>query len=153
VEDFGREIPAHPEYIIDMDGAKALLADDQGLLVSLRSWDEYIGKTSGYDYIQARGHIAGAVWGYSGSDAHQLQDYRNHDNTMRSHHEIEANWGRAGITSDKKVAFYCGTGWRASEAFFYAHLMGRRNIAVYDGGWLEWSQNDENPIEQGKPRY
>jgi thiosulfate/3-mercaptopyruvate sulfurtransferase len=153
VDDFGREIPAHPEYIIDMDGTKALLADDQGLLVSLRSWDEYIGKTSGYDYIQARGHIAGAVWGYSGSDAHQLQDYRNHDNTMRSHHEIEANWGRAGITSDKKVAFYCGTGWRASEAFFYAHLMGRRNIAVYDGGWLEWSQNDENPIEQGKPRY
>jgi thiosulfate/3-mercaptopyruvate sulfurtransferase len=151
VEDFGREIPAHPEYIIDMDKARALLADDQGLLVSLRSWDEYIGKTSGYDYIQAKGHIAGAVWGYSGSDAHQLQDYRNHDNTMRSHHEIEANWGRAGITSDKKVAFYCGTGWRASEAFFYAHLMGRRNIAVYDGGWLEWSQDDANPIERGAP--
>ncbi len=151
VEDFGREIPAHPEYIIDIDQTKALLAADDGLLVSVRSWDEYIGKTSGYDYIQTRGHIAGAVWGYSGSDAHQLQDYRNHDNTMRSHHEIESNWLRTGITPDKRVAFYCGTGWRASEAFFYAHLMGRQNIAVYDGGWLEWSRDSINPIEQGDP--
>ncbi|MGB7873749.1 MAG: rhodanese-like domain-containing protein [Anaerolineales bacterium] len=151
VEAFGRNIPAHPEYILDMDGAKALLADDQGLLVSVRSWDEYIGKTSGYDYIQARGHIAGAVWGYSGSDPHQLQDYRNPDHSMRSYHEIESNWQRAGITPDKKVAFYCGTGWRASEAFFYAYLMGRQHIAVYDGGWLEWSRDGSNPIEGGVP--
>lgn len=151
MENFGCELPARPEYIIDMDGVKALLADEQGLLVSLRSWDEFIGKISGYDYIQPRGHIAGAVWGYSGSDPHQLQDYRNHDNSMRAYHEIESNWGKAGITPDKRIAFYCGTGWRASEAFFYAHLMGRRNIAVYDGGWLEWSQDAANPIERGVP--
>jgi len=151
VEDFGRELPAHPEYIIDMEGTKALLADDQGLVVSLRSWDEFIGNTSGYDYIKPKGHIAGAVWGYSGSDAHHLQDYRNLDNSMRSYHEIESNWGKAGITPDKNVAFYCGTGWRASEAFFYAFLMGRVNIAVYDGGWLEWSQDKNNPVERGSP--
>lgn len=151
VDDFGREIPVHPEYIIDIDQTKALLVAEDGLLVSVRSWDEYIGKTSGYDYIQAKGHIAGAVWGYSGSGAHQLQDYRNPDNTMRSHHEIESNWLRTGITPDKRVAFYCGTGWRASEAFFYAYLMGRQNIAVYDGGWLEWSRDSINPIEQGNP--
>lgn len=151
VEDFGREMPAHPEYIIDIDQTKALLADEEGLLVSVRSWDEYIGKTSGYDYIQSKGHIAGAVWGYSGSDAHQFQDYRNPDQTMRAYHEIEANWLKTGITSEKKVAFYCGTGWRASEAFFYAYLMGRRNISVYDGGWLEWSRKGNNPVERGVP--
>jgi thiosulfate/3-mercaptopyruvate sulfurtransferase len=151
VKDFGKDIPAHPEYILDMDETKALLADDQGLLVSVRSWDEFIGKTSGYDYIQAKGRIAGAVWGYSGSDPHQLQDYRNPDNSMRSFHEIESNWQKAGITPNKRVAFYCGSGWRASEVFFYAYLMGRQNIAVYDGGWLEWSQSADNPIERGIP--
>ena len=56
-EDFGRVIPGRPEYIIDIDTTKALLADEQGVLVCVRSWDEYIGKTSGYDYIQAKGHI------------------------------------------------------------------------------------------------
>ena len=80
-----------------------------------------------------------------------MQDYRNLDNTMRSFHEIESNWQEASITPDRNVAFYCGTGWRASEAFFYAYLMGRQNIAVFDGGWLEWSQDDTNPKLLGKP--
>jgi thiosulfate/3-mercaptopyruvate sulfurtransferase len=150
VGDFGREIPVHPEYILGMEAVRALLSDEQGLLVSVRSWDEFIGKTSGYDYIREKGHIAGAVWGYSGTDPHQLQDYRNHDNTMRSQHEIESNWEKAGITPDKRVAFYCGSGWRASEVFFYAYLIGRQDIAVYDGGWLEWSRNRANPISRGE---
>ena len=28
-------------------------------------------------------------------------------------------------------------GWRASETWFYAYLMGWPRIAVYDGGWFE----------------
>lgn len=151
VESFGGSMPGRPDYIIDLEEAKALLADEGGLLVSVRSWEEYIGKTSGYDFIKAKGRIAGAVWGHSGSDPHQLQDYRNPDNTMRSYHEIEYMWQEAGITPDKNVAFYCGTGWRASEAFFCAYLMGRQNIAIFDGGWLEWSQDDTNPILLGEP--
>ena len=66
--------------------------------------------------------------------------------------EIAANWADAGITPDKWVAFYCGTGWRASETWFYAHLQGWQRIAVYDGGWWEWSRDpDANPIETGEP--
>jgi thiosulfate/3-mercaptopyruvate sulfurtransferase len=70
---------------------------------------------------------------------------------MRSYHEIASLWQSQGITPDKNVGIYCGTGWRASEAFFYAYLMGRQNIAVFDGGWLEWSQDVTNPIERGIP--
>ena len=44
---FGIEVPSRPDYFIDLDEAKALLADPNGLLVSVRSWDEFIGKTSG----------------------------------------------------------------------------------------------------------
>jgi 3-mercaptopyruvate sulfurtransferase SseA len=57
----------------------------------------------------------------------------------------------AGITPDKRVAFYCGTGWRAAETWFYALLMDRPRISVYDGGWFEWSQDPlNNPIETGE---
>ena len=70
----------------------------------------------------------------------------------RPYPEIAANWEQAGITQDKWVAFYCGTGWRASETWFYAYLMDWKRIAVYDGGWFEWSSNPtENPIEVGEP--
>jgi thiosulfate/3-mercaptopyruvate sulfurtransferase len=148
---FGTQIPARPAYIIDLADAKALLADPNGVLVSVRSWPEFTGETSGYSEIEARGRIAGAVWGQGGSDPYHMQPYRNIDHTMCNYHDIEANWRDAGITPDKRIAFYCGTGWRASETFFYAYLLGWSNIAVYDGGWLEWSQDASNPTERGEP--
>jgi thiosulfate/3-mercaptopyruvate sulfurtransferase len=153
VEAFGVSIPQHPEVIVDLPEAKQILADRDGAaLVSVRTWKEHIGRVSGYNYIGPAGRIAGDVWGNCGSDAYHMQHYRNIDNTMRAYPEITANWAEAGITPDKWVAFYCGTGWRASETWFYADLQGWDRIAVYDGGWYEWSADPaNNPIEIGDP--
>ena len=154
VSSFGVQIPVRPEFIVDIDEAKQILADrENAALVSVRTWNEHIGKVSGYNYIGAAGRIAGDVWGNCGSDAYHMQHYRNVDNTMRAYPEIAANWEEAGIRTDKWVAFYCGTGWRASETWFYAYLMGWPRIAVYDGGWYEWSRDLlNNPIEVGEVR-
>jgi 3-mercaptopyruvate sulfurtransferase SseA len=149
---FGARIPARPELIVDIKEAKQILADpENAALVSVRTWREHIGEASGYNYIGPAGRIAGDVWGNCGSDAYHMQHYRNVDNTMRAYPEIAGNWQEAGITPDKWVAFYCGTGWRASETWFYAYVMGWPRIAVYDGGWFEWSQDPlSNPIEIGE---
>jgi molybdopterin synthase sulfurtransferase len=153
VSSFGVQIPLRPELIVDIDEAKQILADrEHAALVSVRTWNEHIGKVSGYNYIGPAGRIAGDVWGNCGSDAYHMQHYRNVDNTMRAYPEIAANWEEASIVPDKRVAYYCGTGWRASETWFYAYLMGWERIAVYDGGWFEWSQDPvNNPIESGEP--
>jgi 3-mercaptopyruvate sulfurtransferase SseA len=153
VADFGAVIPVRPEVIVDIDEAKQIIADPEAAaLVSVRTWREHIGAVSGYNYIGPAGRIKGDVWGNCGSDAYHMQHYRNVDNTMRTYPEITANWAEAGITPDKWVAFYCGTGWRASETWFYAYLQGWSRIAVYDGGWFEWSQDPaNNPIEIGEP--
>jgi thiosulfate/3-mercaptopyruvate sulfurtransferase len=154
IASFGADIPQRPKLILDIDDAKRILADrDHAALVSVRTWNEHTGETSGYNYIRPAGRIAGDVWGNCGSDAYHMQHYRNIDNTMRPYPEIAANWAQADITPEKWVAFYCGTGWRASETWFYAHLMGWPTIAVYDGGWHEWSQDpNNNPIQTGKTR-
>jgi hypothetical protein len=60
-------------------------------------------------------------------------------------------WADTGVTPDKHIAFYCGTVWRASEAFINAYLMGWPRISVYDGGWFEWSSHPDNPVETGIP--
>ena len=150
---FGIPIPRRPSTIVDLPEAKQILADQSGAaLVSIRTWREHIGAVSGYNYIGPAGRIAGDVWGNCGTDAYHMQHYRNVDNTMRPYPEITANWAEAGITPDKWVAFYCGTGWRASETWFYALLQDWPRIAVYDGGWFEWSQDPvNNPIEIGEP--
>ncbi|MEX0647510.1 MAG: rhodanese-like domain-containing protein [Balneolaceae bacterium] len=150
-EDFGAEIPAHPEYMMDTPEARQLLLSGDGELVSVRSWEEYTGNRSGYHYIKKKGRIPGAVFGNCGSDAYHMENYRNFDHTMREYYEVAEKWREGGITPDKKIAFYCGTGWRGSEAFINAWLMGWPRVSVYDGGWFEWSSDLNNPIETGVP--
>ena len=151
VDDFGIEVPAHPEYMIDLSEAQSLLDADDGELVSVRSWTEFIGEWSGYHYIDATGRIPGAIFGNCGSDAYHMENYRNFDYTTREFPEIAEKWAQAGITPDKHIAFYCGTGWRGSEAFMNAYLMGWPRISVYDGGWYEWCNHPDTPIATGTP--
>ena len=149
VDDFGVKIPANPRVFIDTPEAKELLASPNGDLVSIRSWDEFIGLVSGYNYIDIKGRIPGAIFGNCGSDAYHMENFRNPDHTTREYDEIERNWLESNVIPDKRIAFYCGTGWRASEAFFNAWFLGWPNVAVYDGGWMEWSSDPKNPIETG----
>lgn len=151
ISSFGVEIPQHSEYIVDMEEAKRMIEAKDADIVSVRSWPEFIGEVSGYNYIAAKGRIPGAIWGNCGSDAYHMENYRNLDHTIREADEVQKNWKEVEITADKKLAFYCGTGWRGSEAFYNAYLMGWPKVAVYDGGWYEWSSDPNNPIETGIP--
>jgi 3-mercaptopyruvate sulfurtransferase SseA len=149
--EFGVKIPACPELAVDIPGAKELLKSSEGELVSVRSWSEFIGEVSGYNYIEKTGRISGAVFGNCGSDAYHMENYRNLDHTTREYNEIAETWKEAGIIPGKHLAFYCGTGWRGSEAFYNAWLMGWPGVSVFDGGWFEWSNDPDNPIETGVP--
>lgn len=149
--DFGSVIPAHPELAVDTPQAKKMIASDKAELVCVRSWAEYIGEVSGYNYIKPKGRIPGAVFADCGSDAYHMENYRNFDHTTREFCEIADIWKSNGITPDKHLAFYCGTGWRGSEAWFNAWLMGWPKVSVYDGGWFEWSADPDNPFETGMP--
>ncbi len=151
VSDFGAVIPGRPELAVDIAEAKRILRSSDANLVSVRSWSEFIGEVSGYNYIEKTGRIPGAVFGNCGSDAYHMENYRNLDHTTREYHEIERIWAEAGITPHKHNAFYCGTGWRGSEAFFNAWLMGWPRVSVFDGGWFEWSNDENNPVESGEP--
>jgi 3-mercaptopyruvate sulfurtransferase SseA len=148
VASFGSVFPARPEYLIDMAQARAMVEGGQGTLVSTRTWNEHIGRTSGYSYITACGEIPGARWGRAGNDddVNCMSEYHEQDGTMKPASEIRKLWDQAGIAQDGHTAFYCGTGWRASLAFFYAWLMEWESISVYDGGWCEWSRDPANPI-------
>ena len=151
VTDFGASIPGRPELIVDVPEAKEMLQSKDAELVCVRSWPEYIGEVSGYNYIQATGRIPGAVFGNCGSDAYHMENYRNPDHTIRESREVADIWKEVSVTPDKHLAFYCGTGWRGSEAFFNAWLMGWPRVSVFDGGWFEWSSDPKNPYETGIP--
>jgi molybdopterin synthase sulfurtransferase len=151
--DFGAIIPARPELFVDIEEAKNLIDSPQGDLVCTRSWPEYTGEVSGYNYIKKKGRIPGVKYVNNGSDAYRMENYQSLDFTTREYHEIVEMWKKAEVTPDKHLAFYCGTGWRGSEAFYNAWLLGWPRVSVFDGGWFEWSNNPENPVETGVPEH
>lgn len=150
--DFGATIPANPDLIDTQAELKEMLKDSNNVLVDNRSWDEYIGKISGYSYHDKKGRIPGAVYGYAGTSATTLEDYRNIDNTMRNADEIKALWKDAGIDTNKHLMFMCGSGWRAAEVLTYANVMGFDNTSLYSDGWIGWSNDTSNLTETGEPK-
>lgn len=143
--DFGADIPQNPDVVIDYDEELKLVSDPNAVIASIRSWDEYLCNKSGYTYIGEAGDIAGSRFGYAGSNPYAMEDYRNLDNTMFNADLMAARWRRWGIVPEKTVSFHCGTGWRASETYFYAWAMGWPDIRVYDGGWYEWHKVPDSP--------
>jgi thiosulfate/3-mercaptopyruvate sulfurtransferase len=137
--DFGCAYPARPDYLTRFEQ----IAQLQGaVLASVRTWGEHSGAVSGYSYIDACGDIPGARWARAGDegDVNSMSAYLDADGRLLDDSVIAAMWQEQGIAPDRQLVFYCGTGWRASFAFFCAWLMGWERISVYDGGWAEWSR-------------
>ena len=103
----------------------------------------FIGNVSGYTYIGEAGDIAKARFGYAGSDPYSMEDFRNIDNTMFNYEMIKDRWVKWGIVPDKRISFHCGTGWRASETYWYSLALGYPDIHVYDGR-QETEKSSEN---------
>lgn len=152
VKEFGASVPQITKELIDYDEELQLVNNPGAVIASIRSWPEYLSLVSGYTYMGEAGDIANSRFGYAGSNPYAMEDYRNLDNTMFNYHLMAARWAVWGITPDKIVSFHCGTGWRASETFFYAMGMGWPEIRMYDGGWYEWHKVEGSPrMKKGIP--
>ena len=151
-EDFGTTTPAHPEYWVSIEEAKDRLENDENFkLVSIRSEDEWLGKTSGYNYIDKAGEPEGAVWGKGAETAFDVAMFTNEDGTVKDLEGFKEVWKDCDFTLENDLAFYCGTGWRATVPFLVLYENGYDNIAVYDGGWYEWLMHDDYPVQVGDP--
>lgn len=153
VEDFGIEVPAHPEYWTSLEEAKEKLENDSNFkLVSIRSYEEFIGNTSGYSYIPKGGEPKGAVWGKGGSSAFTMEDYTHEDGRVINMEEMKELWKDLDFDDSNELAFYCGTGWRAAIPFLIMYENGYTNMSMYDGGWFEWQMHDDLPVQVGDPK-
>ena len=147
--EFG-ESAGRPDLLATMDDVKkACNGEIPNITVTDdRSRDEFTGVTNSYyGYFDEKGRIPCAQWigdwtELIGSDI----------NTVQSMGIVKKNWEAAGFSPDKKMYFYCGTGWRSGLYTYYAYLLGWP-AANYDGGWYEWSTTPGNPRETGEPKY
>ncbi len=149
---FKVKIPANPNINISMP-QEVIKKQKEGLkLVSNRAWEEYDGKISGYSYIKGIGEPKGAIWGLAGHNSSDIADFYDPDGTLRNPNEIVKLWEKMGIKKDDELAFYCGTGWRGSVAWFITQLAGWKKTYVYDGGWNAWQMDKSLPIQTKAPK-
>ncbi len=53
----------------------------------------------------------------------------------------------AGLEPSRPVVTTCGSGVTACVLALGLHLLGRDDVAVYDGSWSEWGTRDDTPVE------
>ncbi len=129
--------PARAETLATIDYVRA--ARGPAIFADVRSREEFLGQVSGYDYLDRKGRIPGAIHLDNADDSAAI--YQNADGTLRGLDEIRRLWQKRGLPLDdsRELIFYCGTGWRSSLAYLYAVAMGLRRVRNFSDGWAGWS--------------
>lgn len=68
------------------------------------------------------------------------------DMTFKDADTMRALYEGAGIDLRKPVVTSCGSGITACVLAFGLHLIGHRDVAVYDGSWAEWGLPGDTPV-------
>jgi thiosulfate/3-mercaptopyruvate sulfurtransferase len=140
-----RHFIAHVNHTLvrDFDHMKANLDSHRDLVLDARSPGRFSGADPEPRACRHAGHIPGSL----NLPFTQLIDERTR--CMKSGDELRALFEKAGVDAHKPVAVTCGSGVTACVVALGLYLIGREDVAVYDGSWAEWGDRDDTPIEKG----
>ncbi len=90
----------------------------------------------------AAGHIPGAI------NVPYTQMFRP-DGTFKDKAGIKSAFEAAGVDLSKPIVTTCGSGVTACVLIFGLFLIGKSDVALYDGSWAEWGADPATPKETG----
>lgn len=128
-----------PELVVNKEEVLAAIDDPATCIVSALGRRQHRGQRNEYG---RRGHIPGA----KNVTAWQILDR----DTQRYRPITELQTLFEPVMNASRVITYCGGGVAASSDALVLHLLGHREVAVYDGGLMEWCADRDLPLELGE---
>ncbi|TMG24642.1 MAG: sulfurtransferase [Chloroflexi bacterium] len=118
---------------------RGLLGSPDLMLLDARAPAEYRGLEGN---TRRLGHIPGAINVPVGAMN------RPGDQRFRDGEELRAQLLRANVTRGRRMVCYDGSGVGAAKLAFVLTLLGYDDVAVYDGGWAEWGDRLDLPVDR-----
>ena len=118
---------------------RAMLGAPDVLLVDARGPAEFHGYEGN---VRRLGHIPGAV------NMPVAAVHLPGTQCLRDAADIRQLLLKANITRGRRLVCYDGSGVAAAKLAFVLTLLGHEDVAVYDGGWAEWGDRLDLPVDR-----
>ncbi len=142
----GIELPAGPftprgpnRMHLTTSDVRAMLGAPSVALLDARAPAEYRGFEGN---TRRLGHIPGAV-NVPVGNMHSSGSQR-----LRSGDELRSLLHAANVSRGRRMVAYDGSGVAAAKLAFVLMLLGHDDVAVYDGGWAEWGNRLDLPVDR-----
>jgi thiosulfate/3-mercaptopyruvate sulfurtransferase len=134
----------HPEFAVDRARVMGMVeSGDTARLLDARAAGRFTGAVAEPRPGLRAGHIPGS----RNLDHATLIDPAT--GKLKPLADIETLFRAAESTLDRPMVTSCGSGVSACVLAFCLHLMGKDDVAIYDGSWAEWGVPGPTPVELG----